>query len=297
MGKNKKVLLDTDIGGDIDDAACLAYLLKQESCDLLGITTVCGNPIERAMIADAICRVAGKGIPIYPGLDPKTPNGWYPAPGGAVSLRNWKHSNTFEEGRAVEFLYESINEYPNEVYLIGIGSFSNIAALFDKHPDAAENVKEVSVMAGVFDEDINNSDKMPYCNWNVWADPISAKTMFSKAKLIRIYGFEITSKLTMTHEKARSLFTSDMMTAVADFGESWLSENIMTYHDPLVATALFNPNLCSYKRGFVEVDIETENEMKYGKTTFIPDKNGNCELAVSVDVSGFFESYFQVVNS
>ena len=39
----EKVLLDTDIGGDIDDAICLAYLLKEPQCELVGITTVCGN--------------------------------------------------------------------------------------------------------------------------------------------------------------------------------------------------------------------------------------------------------------
>lgn len=94
MGNNKKIILDTDIGGDIDDAACLAYLLKHPNCDLIGITTVCGYPVERAMIADAICKVAGKTISIFPGLDPRTPNGWYPAPEGAVKLKNWEHSKT-----------------------------------------------------------------------------------------------------------------------------------------------------------------------------------------------------------
>jgi inosine-uridine nucleoside N-ribohydrolase len=38
-----KVLLDTDIGSDIDDAVCLAYLLANPACDLLGITTVTGD--------------------------------------------------------------------------------------------------------------------------------------------------------------------------------------------------------------------------------------------------------------
>lgn len=42
-----KVLLDTDIGGDIDDAICLAYLLKEPQCKLLGITTVCGESEKR----------------------------------------------------------------------------------------------------------------------------------------------------------------------------------------------------------------------------------------------------------
>ena len=63
-----KVLLDTDIGGDIDDAICLAYLLKEPQCKLLGITTVCGESEKRAAVADAICRTAGKRIPIVADL-------------------------------------------------------------------------------------------------------------------------------------------------------------------------------------------------------------------------------------
>lgn len=65
----EKVILDTDIGGDIDDAICLAYLLKEPQCELVGITTVCGEPEKRAAVADAICRVAEKQIPIVAGLD------------------------------------------------------------------------------------------------------------------------------------------------------------------------------------------------------------------------------------
>ncbi|MGI6706155.1 MAG: nucleoside hydrolase [Clostridia bacterium] len=294
MSKKKKVLLDTDIGGDIDDAACLAYLLMQPDCELLGITTVSGNLDVRAMVADAICRVASKKVPIYPGLDNRTPNGWHPIPEGAVNLKNWEHSKTFERNKAIDFLYETICRFPNEVYLLGIGSFSNIAALFQTYPDAAEKVEELIVMAGVFDDEMNNSDDMPYCNWNVWSDPISAEIMFRKAKRIRVYGLEVTSKLTMTQEQVRSLFTSDILNAVADFGEPWLSNHIMTYHDPLVATALFTPELCTYEQGYIKIDLEAEDERSYAKTTFVPDENGNCELAVSVDGDGFFESYFKV---
>ena len=45
-----KVLLDTDIGSDIDDAVCLAYLLAQPACELLGITTVSGQPEQLSLI-------------------------------------------------------------------------------------------------------------------------------------------------------------------------------------------------------------------------------------------------------
>ena len=64
-----KILLDTDIGSDIDDSLCLAYLLAQPECDLLGITTVSGEPEKRAMLADVICKHAGRAVPIYPGIE------------------------------------------------------------------------------------------------------------------------------------------------------------------------------------------------------------------------------------
>ncbi|MDD4891719.1 MAG: hypothetical protein PHU85_17510 [Phycisphaerae bacterium] len=43
-----KVLLDTDIGNDIDDAIALAYLLANPDCDLVGVVTESGQPVERA---------------------------------------------------------------------------------------------------------------------------------------------------------------------------------------------------------------------------------------------------------
>ena len=62
-----KIILDTDIGSDIDDAVCLAYLLAQPDCELLGITTVAGEAEARARMASALCKVAGKDVPIFPG--------------------------------------------------------------------------------------------------------------------------------------------------------------------------------------------------------------------------------------
>ena len=50
------MLLDTDIGSDIDDAVALAYLLHQPQCELLGITTVSGEPDRRAALAHALLR-------------------------------------------------------------------------------------------------------------------------------------------------------------------------------------------------------------------------------------------------
>src|SRR6185312_4773304 len=62
------VVLDTDIGSDIDDAIALAYLLRQPRCELVGITVVSGDVQKRAALAEAICHAAGRpDIPIHCG--------------------------------------------------------------------------------------------------------------------------------------------------------------------------------------------------------------------------------------
>jgi inosine-uridine nucleoside N-ribohydrolase len=98
-----KVLLDTDIGTDVDDAVCLAYLLAQPECELLGITTVTGEAEQRASLASVLCMAAGKEIPIYPGAEsplshpPKADPG--PA-GGSPSALGAPHQTFPKEKRS-----------------------------------------------------------------------------------------------------------------------------------------------------------------------------------------------------
>src|SRR5471030_2476621 len=126
-----KVLLDTDIGSDIDDAVCLAYLLANPACDLLGITTVSGDTHARASLASVLCKIAGKKIPIHPGrrqslvTEQKQPH--VPQ---AAALNKWDHDTKFSQGEAVEFLRQTIRANPGEMTLLAIGPMTNIAALF-----------------------------------------------------------------------------------------------------------------------------------------------------------------------
>ena len=55
----KKILLDTDIGDEIDDAMAL-YFAMSEGFDLVGITTVYKNTEERARISKRLLKLYGK---------------------------------------------------------------------------------------------------------------------------------------------------------------------------------------------------------------------------------------------
>ena len=64
-----RVIVDTDIGSDLDDALALAYLLSHPRCDLIGITTTTGQPVQRARLASTICHHAQRRIPIHAGRE------------------------------------------------------------------------------------------------------------------------------------------------------------------------------------------------------------------------------------
>lgn len=291
----EKILLDTDIGGDIDDAICLAYLLNEPKCSLLGITTVCGEPQKRAAVADAICKAADRAIPIVAGLDTTLqPVPVYPTPDGAAALKNWTH-NDFQKGDAPAFLYEKIKENPGEVTLIAIGNMTNVATMFRQHPDAPSLLKGLFVMNGYF-----GAEKLPepYWNWNAWADPLASQIVFATPiAMHRAVPLEVTDMLTIEAERAGELLKADsqLMKAVFDFGNAWLeSSNKLTLHDPLAAVSVFYPDICGFERGFVTV--ETENEADMGGTHFTPSPDGNVEIARTVDTERFYHILSSVLN-
>lgn len=291
----EKILLDTDIGGDIDDAICLAYLLMEPRCELLGITAVCGNSEDRAAVADALCRAAGRSVPIVAGMDTTLqPIPVYPTPDGAEALSRWPHA-VYQKGDAPEFLYEQIKKNPGEIVLVGIGNMTNLATLFQRHPDAPALLKGLSVMNGYFGTEALPE---PWYNWNSWADPLASKVVFgSSVPVHRVFPLEITGTLTIPAERAGTLFRQDtqLMRAVFDFGGAWLtSSHQLTLHDPLAAVSVFYPELCGFQRG--SVAVETQKTEAMGATAFTPDEAGGVEIAVSVQKERFYEILASTLN-
>ncbi|OZB92300.1 nucleoside hydrolase [Paenibacillus sp. XY044] len=291
----EKVLLDSDIGGDIDDAICLAYLLKEPQCNLVGITTVCGESEKRAAVANAICKTVKRDIPIVAGLDTTLqPVPVYPTPDGAAALINWEH-DIYEKSDAPAFMYEMIKANPHEIMLLGIGNMTNIATLFNTYPDVLHLLKGLYVMNGYF-----GREELPeaYYNWNSWADPLASKIVFaSKVAINRAITLEITDRLTIEAAKAEELLFADsgLMKAVFDFGNAWLeSSNKLTLHDPLAAVCIFHPDVCQFEKGYVQV--ETNEETLMGGTSFRAAKEGNVEISREVDAERFYQILSSTLN-
>jgi purine nucleosidase len=289
-----KVILDTDIGSDIDDAVCLAYLLSNPECQLLGVTTVTGEGVARARMADAICRVAGKPTPIFVGAERPliVPKKQSKAP-QAVALSKWAHSKDFPEGRAIDFLRDTIRAAPHEVTLLTIGPLTNVGLLFAAYPDVAPLLKSLVIMGGHFAA-APDAARNPPLEWNIINDPHAAAIVYrAPVRLHRSIGLDVTLKAQMPAEEVRRRFTHPLLAPVRDLAEVWFAENRpLVYHDPLAAATIFDPGICTYRKGRVE--IELSNAATEGLTRFSSDGQTPAphEVAATVEVERFFRTYF-----
>ena len=288
-----KVILDTDIGSDIDDAICLAYLLAQPKCELLGITTVSGQVNERAQIASAICKVAGRNIPIFPGIEsPFLIQQKQPVAQQAAALGSWKHDKDFPQGEAIDWLRRTIRANPGEVTLLAIGPMTNVALLFAVDPQIPALLKSLVMMVGVLT--VANPWGGGLQEWNAICDPHAIAKIYQQPIAVhRSVGLDVTMKVQMDSKEVRQRFQKGLLKPVLDFAEVWFKErDIITFHDPLAATTIFNDNICGFQRGNVEVELASSRLL--GSTTWSKDPAGPHEAALDVNPQRFFDEYFGV---
>lgn len=286
----KTLWLDTDIGSDIDDALALAYLLARDDCELLGISTVTEVDNQRARLASALCRIAGKDVPIYPGLPlPLLVPPRQTAVPQAVALTRWPHRTDFPQNCAIDALRAAVRARPGEVSLLAIGPMTNIGVLFALDPELPSLLKELVLMCGAF----HFPDWPDAVEWNAVNDPHAAALVYrASPPRCASFGLDVTKKVVLDRtEFEPRIRATEMGRCVLDMAGAWFEQTErVTFHDPLAAAAIFEPSLCGCKRG--SVVIELENPALLGRTHWTPQEGGTQEIAVSVDAPRFLEHFF-----
>jgi len=293
----EKLLVDSDIGNDIDDTVCLAYLLCQKQCELLGITTVTGQPVVRAQLASALLKAAGReDIHIYPGTEqPLLTPQKQPVAHQAKYLPKYPHETRFPEGQAIEFMRRTIREHPNEVTLLGIGPLTNIALLFAVDPEIPALLKRLVIMCGTFTYRYKGEPCLS--EWNARCDPYATAMVYqAPVKNIMSVGLDVTSEVVLEKEEILKRFDAGILKVALDF--SGILDNTrrqIVFHDPLTAAVIFKKEICDFKRGNVEVEIESKQ--LEGLTYWKEDEKGKNEVAFSVNRDMYFNHFFDTINS
>ena len=293
------VLFDTDIGSDIDDAVALAYLLRQEQCELLGITTATGDTNQRAALAEIVCRAAGReDVPIHAGAQSVLLHG----PGqqhvpqyAAVEQR--PHRKDYPANTAVDFMRRTIRARPGEITLLAVGPMTNVAILFAADPEIPALLKRIVLMCGVFTGKAGHGPGAK--EWNALVDPVATATVFQRGagKLLSV-GLEVTTRCRLPADECRQRFSAagGGLGIVGEMAEVWFKHrSAITFHDPLAAALVFAPDICRYQTGTASV-IADETPLA-GMTRWKQEEAGSHTIAVDVDPEQFFTHYFAVTGA
>ncbi|MBO5223558.1 MAG: nucleoside hydrolase [Clostridia bacterium] len=253
-----KLLIDTDIGDDIDDLFALYFALRK-GVEIVGVTTVFKDTVQRAKMVKKLFNEFGEGyekVPVYAGYG--TPlNGV----GGdkeklcqyTPDIEQFSPDNEREE-EAVDFIISACEKYGSELTIVAIGPFTNIAKAIQKKPNVFHNVSFV-IMGGAFFRQ--------YADWNVMCDVESAKIMFDNVPSLECLGADVTHKLDITDkEKAEILdYKNHGMNKAGRyvseiFGIFTNYNRPMYLHDPLAVYFPTNREICTMEKARVEVLTE-----------------------------------------
>ena len=159
IGMSRPVILDTDIGSDIDDVYALALALRHPEIRLLGVTTVGPFPQSRARIAAKLLRLAGReDIPVYSGYAHALPQESQLVANrrakpdsrrytGLVESADPEHGQFY--GDAVEFILSALDGTQEPVAIVGIGGWTNVAEVIRRaSPAQLQRIGLVGMMGG-----------------------------------------------------------------------------------------------------------------------------------------------------
>jgi inosine-uridine nucleoside N-ribohydrolase len=273
------VLLDTDIGGDIDDAFAVALILHSPELNLRAVTTVSGDTEARARLAAKMLWVDGRrNIPVAAGV-----------PGGKLDIAQTRWADGFTspsllKDPAVELMRSTIDHEQGKLVLMAIGPLTNVAALLQKYPEEKRKIREIVLMGGSIARGYYpNSGPTP--EYNIAADAPAAQAVFTSGVPILMAPLDVTARLQLEEPQRQTIFAKK--TPLADALEAlyklW-GQPTPTLHDPMAIGLFLDPQLCATKHLAIQVDAKGMTRIEEGKAA-------NAEVAVDTDPARFIAFY------
>lgn len=174
-----RIHLDTDLGGDTDDACALAMLLGCPEVDLIGVTTNLDEGGRRAGCVAHVLELAGRtGIDVAAGASASmTTLGRYASTWD--DDRYWPDPITplpARPGASLDLLHRSIREGAT---VTAIGAYTNLAMLAAARPSALDGVRVVA-MGGWLRAPADGFPQWgPQMDFNVQSDTHAAEVLLA----------------------------------------------------------------------------------------------------------------------
>jgi inosine-uridine nucleoside N-ribohydrolase len=274
-----KILIDTDIGDDIDDAFALGLALASPELDVRGITTVHGDAHTRALLVCRFLQTIGRDkIPVAAGRTTRE------TPDQRGQLRYGLRADLRkrpESTPAVEFLYRQLKARPGEITLVGLGPLTNFADLLTRHPDCKPWIKRIVLMAGAIHTGYEKGSPVEP-EWNVRADIKAAQTVFAAGVPLVVAPLDATIGLKLGAGRRQRIFQAATPLAgeLHTLYQLW-GKGTPTLFDPLAVALCFEERFCKLEDLRLQVDDKGFTRTADGKP--------NARVATSVRREEFLD--------
>ena len=292
MKEKIKIIFDTDIGDDIDDAFALGVALK-ENVDILAVTTVYKNTTARAKQAKELIEIAGSNIDVYAGEVYPLNGKITPFPSDTGDLATILPCQ-YDEGMEKNIIgfnapYEIIRlakTYPHELVIVTIGPLTNLAKALALDPSIAPLIKAVYDMGGHY------AKVEP--EWNVLCDVEAYDQVFRSG--IPFYGVGLNMTLQCPldgalFEKLRQ--SQDPITQkIFVWFDRWMDYfhfEKSVLHDPLTICSLINKDICQFSEKYVKVILDGDKRSAIEVSDVMHPAFSKINVATAVNKNLFYE--------
>jgi purine nucleosidase len=212
MADRIPIILDTDIGDDIDDAIALCFALGSPEFDVLGVTTVYGDVQTRARIARRMLQVAGRtDVPVIPGCE--RPLGFDYHAGTAPEECSQREAVADDCAplpagpTAQQFIIDCVRRRPGQVHIITIGAMTNVAVALCTDASLAGQMAGVTSLAGYL------PPRHLQPEWNVRYDPLAAQTIARSGVPWTVIAADVQGRNGLTRDEFQALANSGLPAA------------------------------------------------------------------------------------
>jgi len=275
-----KIILDTDMGDDVDDAFALALALSSPELEIAGITTAWGDTHLRAKLVDRfLAETSHTGVPVAEGLATQSKTPFTQARWAQAGPPSQPHP------QAVDFLLRQIHENPGELTLVAIGPLTNIGAAIDQDPATFRKLKRVVLMGGSIRRRYGDlgyaPDRGPEPEYNILSDIPAAQKLFASGVPLFMMPLDST-QLKLDEVKRAILFSAatPLTNALAALYYQW-GQQTPTLFDAMAVAYAIDPTLCPAQPFHIEVD----------KLGFTRPANGAPNASVCLDSNS--EQFFR----
>lgn len=293
----QKIIIDCDTG--LDDMVALIMAYASDDLDVLAVISTYGNislantyrnnkALSKALKSKAKQFIGSKEPLVRQLVDASDVHG-----STGLGGTKFKDSKTKDQKQSgINYLIDTLLKNPGEISLIFIGPLTDLAIAYKADNRIKDLAKEIVIMGGSLEK--GNASK--YAEFNIYADPESAKIVFDNFSNITLFPLDLTHKLLLDEVllsyyegQYKGFLINQFVNGMKYYRDrvrelSHTSDPAM--HDPCPIAYLLDKTIFEYKE--IKLSVNTDANSEFYGQTYKETKGNSINVALNANKAAFF---------